>query len=285
MPAMPTVPVRGRKVYYEIHGDAVGVPPLLLLMGMGGSCRGWLPLQVPEFQKSRRTILVDHRGVGGSEDPGSPFGTADLADDAAALLDALHVERADALGVFMGGMVAQQLALRHAARVDRLVLVGTWARPDAKRRLLLEHWRDLARADAPLLAIVRERLLWTLADETLEQQDLIDAMVTFFTHDEPPLTADVFARQCEACLAHDALARLGRISAPVLAIAGDRDILTPVELQRAFASRIPGSRLVCLRGVGHVVAFEAAQRFNRLVRRFMLEVEGVDPAVWDRRSA
>src|SRR5262245_51002187 len=173
---MPSALVRGRKVYYEIHGDAPGTP-LLLLMGMGGSCRGWLPLQVPEFQKTRRTILMDHRGVGSSDDPGGAFGTDDLADDVAALLDALRVPRVDALGVFMGGMVAQELALRHAQRVERLVLVGSWARPDAKRRLLLEHWRELAKGGASLLALVRERLLWKLADETLEQQELSDTMV------------------------------------------------------------------------------------------------------------
>src|SRR5262245_64861035 len=120
---MPYVVVAGRKLYHEVHGEAPGVP-LLLMMGMGGSCRGWLPLQVPEFQKTRRTILMDHRGVGGSDDPGGSFTTADLADDAAALLEALGVARVDALGVFMGGMVARELALRHAAGVDRLVLAG-----------------------------------------------------------------------------------------------------------------------------------------------------------------
>src|SRR5262249_46609876 len=146
---MPTALVRGRKVYYETHGDAGGVP-LLLLMGMGGSCRGWLPLQVPEFQKTRRAIVCDHRGVGQSDDPGGAFTTADLADDAAGLLAALRIPRADVLGAFMGGMVAQELALRHPERIDRLVLVGTWARPDAKRRLLLQHWRDLARSGASL---------------------------------------------------------------------------------------------------------------------------------------
>ena len=140
---MPHATVQGRRIYHEIHGDHSGVP-LVLITGMGGSCRGWLPLQVPDFSKQHRTLIFDHRGVGGSEDPGGDLSTALLADDTAALLDALEVERADVLGAFMGGMVAQQLALRHPDRVERLVLVGTYARPDAKRRLLLQQWRELA---------------------------------------------------------------------------------------------------------------------------------------------
>ena len=104
---------------------------------------------MPELSKSRRVLIFDYPGVGESEGSGVPFSTADLADTLAGLLAALELPRADVLGAFMGGMVAQELALRHAERVRRLVLVGTWARADAKRRLLLEQWRELARGDAP----------------------------------------------------------------------------------------------------------------------------------------
>ena len=155
---MPLVEVKGRQVYYELHGVARGVP-LALVMGMGGSCRGWLALQVPELARRHRTLIFDHRGAGGSSDPGGPFDTAQMADDLKDLLGTLGFERADVLGVFMGGMVAQELALRHPRCVERLVLVGTFARPDAKRRLLLEQWRDLARAGASLETLLRERLL------------------------------------------------------------------------------------------------------------------------------
>ncbi len=265
---MPYVVVAGRKLYHEVHGEAPGVP-LLLVMGMGGSCRGWLPLQVPELQRTRRTIIYDHRGVGGSDDPGGPFTTADLADDAAGLLDALRVERADVLGAFMGGMVAQELALRRPEQVDRLVLVGTWARPDAKRRLLLQHWRDLARANAPLEVLIRERLLWTLQDETLEQRDLIDAMVNFLTRDDPAMSADVFARQCDACLAHDALDRLRGIRQRTLVVCGRHDALTPPKFSRELADEIPGAHLVTIQNGGHVVMVEAVERFNRLVLQFL----------------
>ena len=127
---VPQIGVKGRKVYYEIHGEHPGIP-LVLVMGMGGSCRGWVPLQVPDFSQKRRTLIFDHRGVGGSEDPGGPFSTATLADDLGDLFDALEIERAEVMGAFMGGMVAQELALRHPDRVDRLVLVGTYSKPDS----------------------------------------------------------------------------------------------------------------------------------------------------------
>jgi len=265
---MAQVSVGGRKVYYELHGEHAG-NPLLLVMGMGGSCRGWLPLQIPDFSGERTTLIYDHRGVGGSDDPGGEFTTPLLADDAVALLDALDIERADVLGVFMGGMVAQEMALRHPQRVGHLLLTGTFARPDAKRRLLLEHWRDLARAEMPALTLVRERLLWTLLDETLELTDLIDSMLEFFTREGMPPSADVFARQCEACLHHDTWDRLGEITHPTLVVCGEHDRLTSLAQHRQLAEAIPRSHLVTISSGAHLVMLETAEHFNRIVLQFL----------------
>jgi pimeloyl-ACP methyl ester carboxylesterase len=265
---MPHVSVGARKVYYEIHGEHAGIP-LLLVMGMGGSCRGWLPLQIPDFSRERRTVVFDHRGVGGSDDPGGPFSTAQFADDTVGLLDALEIERADVMGVFMGGMVAQEMALRHPDRVERLALTGTFSRPDAKRRLLLEHWRDLAQRGCPAEVLIRERLLWTLLDETLEQTDLIQSMVEFFTRDGVPLSEEVFARQCDACLGHDTTDRLGKIRHPTLVICGEQDRLTPLALHREIAEAIPSAHLVPINYGAHMVMVESAEHFNRIVLQFV----------------
>ena len=267
---MPHAVVGDRKVYYESHGEHGGVP-LLLVMGMGGSCRGWLPLQVPDFSAARRTLIFDHRGVGGSEDPGGPFTTATLADDAAALLDTLEIERADVLGAFMGGMVAQELALRHPQRVERLVLVGTWARPDAKRRMLLEQWRELASLAGFRELLMRERLLWTLQDETMEQADILDAMVRFHTRSESPLTPDVFGRQCDACLGHDTADRLRQIPQRTLVVCGRHDALTPPRFSRELADDLPNAELVTLHYGAHLVMMESAERFNRVVLQFLAD--------------
>lgn len=267
---MPHARVDGHRLYYELHGDAPG-PPLVLVMGLGGSCRGWLPLQVPELSQDRRVIVYDHRGVASSEDPGGPFGTADLAADLLGLLDALDLERADLLGTFLGGMVVQEAALRRPERVRRCVLVGTYARPDAKRRLLLRHWSDSVRGSGGPQLLVRERLLWTLQDETLEQTDLVDAMVGFFEREGLPMTADLFRRQCEACLRHDATDRLHDLRAPTLVLCGRQDQLTPPRFHRELADEIPEARLVTFSYGGHLVMVECAPRFHHVVRQFLDE--------------
>ena len=269
--------VSGRRVYYELHvpdpAPASDHLPLVLLNGVGGSCRGWLPLQVPDFSKSRPTLVFDHRGVGQSDDPKVEFSTADLADDTAGLLDALGIEQADVLGGFMGGMAAQELALNHPSVVRRLVLVGSYARPDAKRRMLLEDWAALARAGVPMESMIRKRLVWTLSDETLEQTDLIKTMLDFFLKEDTPVGSELFERQCEACLRHDAMDRLSQILQPTLILCGRQDQLTPPKFHRELADGIPGSRLVIIDFGAHLVMAESAVRFNQVVLQFLDEHE------------
>jgi 3-oxoadipate enol-lactonase len=267
---MPITTVDGRDVYYESHGDASGTP-LVLVSGMAGSCRGWLGLQVPEFAPKHRTLIYETRGVGASEDPGGPFSTADLADDLAGLLDALDITRAHVLGTFLGGMAAQQFALRHPDRLGRLVLIGTYARADAKRRLLLQKWRAMARDGTTQEIFVLERLLWTLQDETLEQTDLVDAMSASFPAEGPPVSPDLLARQCDACLDHDTLDDLRMIQAPSLVLCGRQDQLTPPKLHRQLADELPQGRLVTFGYGAHLVAAESAERLNATVLQFLGE--------------
>ena len=267
---MALISVRGRQVHYELYGEHAGTP-LVLVMGVGGSCKGWLAFQVPALSKSRRVLIYDHRGVGESEDDGAPFGIADLASDLAGLLDALEIGQADVLGAFLGGMVGQSLALDHPDRVRRLVLVGTYARPDPKRRLLLEQWKEMLRADRSQDLLMRNRLLWTLRDETLDDTELVKAMIDFFRRDGPASPPDVFERQCDACLDHDAMERLAGIAHPTLVICGERDQLTPVRLHREITERLPDGRLVVLPHAGHLVEVETADRFNAVVEQFLDE--------------
>ena len=270
---MSIAEISGRKLYYECHGDLEpgGPTPLLLVMGMAGTCKGWLPLQVPFFVETRPVILFDHRGVGESEDTGQDFTTRDLASDALALLDLLDVDVADVLGPFMGGMTAQELALLAPERVRRLVLVGTYACPDKKRLMLLKHWAQLVEMDLSAETFIFNRLLWTLHEDTIEQSDLIQAMTDYYRKEGAPYSADLFVRQCRACAEHDTRDRLPSIEQPVLLLCGRHDMLTPPKFHHELAESIPDSRLVSLNYGGHLIMVEAAERFNQLVAQFLDE--------------
>jgi pimeloyl-ACP methyl ester carboxylesterase len=267
---MSTIVYRGRPIEYELQGEG-SQPPLVLSTGTGGSFKGWLPLQAAELSQNRRLLLYNHRGVGASEDDGQRFTTGDLADDLVGLLDALSLPEVDLLGAFMGGMAAQELALTHPSRVRRLILTGTYARADAKRRMLLDHWASFAARDGSMETMARERMLWSLQDDTLAQTDLIEGMMEHLTRRGIPFTADLFARQCQACMEHDTYDRLPALDQPTLVISGRLDQLTPPKFHRELAEEMPNARLTTLRYAAHLVMVEAAERFNELVLNFLDE--------------
>lgn len=266
---MPSFSTRGFPIYYERHGEG-DATPLVLIMGMGGTCQGWTVTTVPELSKERPVVIFDNRGAGQSGDPGTAFTTQDMAEDTLALLDELGLERAHVLGGFMGGMVAQELAIAHPERVGSLVLHGTWAKADAKRRAILELWKEMIESGVPAETRIKNRLIWTLGDSTFEQ-DVIQRMWRFYLRDDAPMEEKVFERQAEASIGHDAVERLHLIRSPTLVVCGEDDILTPPRLHRRLARAIQGARLVVMPGGAHLVAAELASRFNSLVQRFLAD--------------
>ena len=115
---MSTAQINGIDIYYEEHGHG---DPLLLIMGLAADSVAWM-FQLPDFSEHYRTIVFDNRGVGRSSKPAGLYTIAQMAADAAGLLDHLKIERALVVGVSMGGMIAQELALRHPKKVRGLVL-------------------------------------------------------------------------------------------------------------------------------------------------------------------
>ena len=267
---MPLCRSRGFAIYYETHGEGDGIP-LVLIIGMGGTCQGWMVLQVPELSKDRTNVIFDNRGAGKSEDPGGGFTTRDMAEDTLAVLDELELPKAHIMGGFLGGLVAQELAIAYPDRVQSLILVGTYARPDAKRRMLLELFGEMAEQSFPPEARIRNRLLWTMHEHTLEQSDLIEAALDFYRRDDAPFPDALLREQVKACLGHDTLESASRIRSPTLLLCGEADQLTPPHLHRQLADLIPDSRLVQIPGAAHLVAAESARLFNQVVAHFLRE--------------
>jgi pimeloyl-ACP methyl ester carboxylesterase len=137
--------------------------------------------------------------------------------------------------------------------------------------MLLEKWRDMVGHGLSLEVTAKERMLWTLSDETLEQTDLIHPMLQGYLRERFPMDDSVFVRQCEACLGHDALDRLAGLRHPTLVVCGQQDGLTPPKLHRELAAAIPGAQLVTIPNAAHLVMVEAAKRLDQVVLQFLAD--------------
>ena len=271
---MPLVSVSGHSLYYELHAARdpdPSLPPLVLVTGIGGRCAGWLLYQVPAFCERRPVLIYDHRGVGGSENFGGSYTTRDLADDLLALLDALDLGTVDAAGYFIGAMVLQEAALAAPGRFRRLAMIGSWARVDARRSMLLREWSSLARRDIPAASMVRQRLVWTFSGRALEETALIESAIDRLDDGQTPLTGEAFARQVDACLEHDTLDRLSALEHPSLVLCGRQDLLTPPKFGREIAQKMPNARDIALAYGGHAIMLERPERFNQVVGHFFEE--------------
>ncbi len=226
--------------------------------GMSGAAWGTLPARLAE---RFRVVTFDNRGTGRSEAPRGGFRVRDLADDAAAVLDALGVGRAHVFGISMGGMIAQELALRHTGRVRALALGATFA----------SHWRS----HKPALAVARDLFLVNLLSRGSRRMGRLLVSDGFYEANREVFEAwlaqigraprSTARRQILAIAAHEAERRLGALRVPTLVVTGDADRLVPPENSRRLARLIPGAQLVELPGAGHGFPFERPDETVRVL--------------------
>jgi pimeloyl-ACP methyl ester carboxylesterase len=197
-----------------------------------------------------------------------------MADDAAALLQALEVPAAHVAGFSGGSAIAQELALRHPGLVRSLVLNSTWASPDAYFRAALRFWRWLAGAAPSERAFLEAFYLWIYTprahgDGTV--QKIIEEVLAF---PHKPSTEGI-QRSIDAFLGHDTAGRLSNIAAPALVLAGGLDMITPPRYGRIVADSIPGARFEVLPEEAHQPFQEAPGLFNAQVDTFWRQVEPI----------
>jgi pimeloyl-ACP methyl ester carboxylesterase len=250
---------------YERSGNADG-PPLLLIMGMSGTSLHWGEPFLQLLRADFDVIAYDHRGVGASTPLDGPITTREMADDAAGLLAALELDDAHVVGISMGGMIAQELALNHPQRVRTLTLGCTYCGGEGSA---LASEEDLSGLVEAMGSGDRERALragWEInVSPTLAADD--DAFATFREIAmRRAVAVAVIMQQMQACAAHDTNERLAQVAAPTLVIHGTEDRLLPVQNGRLIASRIPGARLEIFDGVGHLFFWERPERAAELVR-------------------
>jgi len=248
---------------YERSGSG---PPLLMIMGMSGTALHWGEPFLHALRAEFEVIVYDHRGVGASSRLDGPLTIVQLAHDAAGLLDALGIDDAHVLGISMGGMVAQELALAHPDRVRTLTLGCTYCGGEGSS---LTSPQVIQRLVAAMMSGERERALRTAWEVNVSAAMAADedAYASFLAiSDRRAVAVPVIQAQMQAVVAHDTSARLPELQIPTLVVHGTEDQMLPLANGRLLASLIAPSRLEILEGVGHMFFWERPQRSAELVR-------------------
>ena len=260
---MPIARIGELELDYERSGSG---PPLLLIMGMSGTALHWDDAFLDALRRDFQVIAYDHRGVGASSRLEGVLTITQLARDAAGLLGALGLAQAHVLGISMGGMVAQELALAHPERVRTLTLGCTYCGGPGSSFGDPEVWRGLA---AATMSGDRERALRAAFSANVSPEMAADpaAFARFRAIAERrPVAVSVIMAQLQACAAHDTYARLPRLRMPTLVVHGSADRMIPFSNGELIASRIAGARLEPLEGVGHLFFWEQPERSAELLR-------------------
>ena len=263
---MPHLQSNGVSLYYEEHGSG---EPLLLIMGFTVSSIGWR-WNIPAFAQSFRTIAFDNRGVGQSGKPDEPYSMAMFADDTAGLLDGLDIEQAHIFGISMGGMIAQEFALRHPGRVTSLTLgctncggENTVLSSDPEVLRMLEHI-DAVSVEEAALAMTKVAVTpWFMQQhmDTLIELNRLSAV--------HPTPKHGMVSQMAAIQSHDTYERLPQIEVPTLVITGKEDGLVPPENSVVLSRRIPNAELLILSNASHLFNIERPQTTVESVTGFI----------------
>jgi 3-oxoadipate enol-lactonase len=261
---MPHAELNGFEIHYDVHGEG---EPLLCVHGLGCDRRAW-GLQVEPFSRQFQTVFFDNRDVGRSSRATHDYTTADMAGDVLALADHLELASFHLLGISLGGMVSQHVALTAPERVRTLTLAvthgGVQKAGQLRGHLLASYARHLPPADRI------DNLLYLCYTEAFFENKAMYEFVRSALLDDPyAQPPEAFGRQAMAGAHHDVRDRLAGLTMPVHVIGAERDLMIPVWKSRELASLIPGAKLTIIPGQGHGVMWEGAETFNKVVTEFL----------------
>ncbi len=255
----------GTKIFYRDIGDPKAKSTIVMIQGLGLSSQFWfdLPDRIAADPKaSRRVIALDNRGTGQSGRPRGAYRMQRLADDVACVLEAANARPATIVGISMGGMISQHVAIRHPKRVRGLVLMATTPGFPHGR---LAGPKTLAKLFS--IGFGRDKSGKKLAELLIPPSEMHRAREIFAAWPDemrksPPAVA-TFIGQVAAILRHSTGFSLRKITVPTVVVTGDLDILVPPKNSQILARKIPGARLEVLSGVGHAIPSMDADAVRR----------------------
>ena len=268
---MPRIDVDGLTINYDVQGEG---EPLLLIPYLSAD-HACYAFQLPAYTEHFSCVAIDLPGSGESDKPAGPYSTEGYADQVAAFLGAVGIERAHVAGVSLGAAVGLHLAARHPGRVRSLSLHSAWDATDDYLRTVVEQWRTLAPALPTVADVVIGGIFpWCFTPEMyVERPDAVNALVEF-VRSRPAQPLDAFLAQIDAGVAHDARAALSQIDAPTLITFGAHDLVCSTRFAAPLESGIADSELVIFDHLSHAGLHEDPETFNRATLEFLRRQAG-----------
>ena len=257
------VTVNGLRLNYELDGQGAAV---LLLHPVGLDLTWWEP-QVEALRSEFQVVRMDFRGHGKSAIAPLSNTLADFATDAHALLGALEIGPAHVIGLSLGGMVAQVLALEYPNDVRSLVLSNTLCTLPAEARQAMCARGEAAEQNG-MAAVIEPTVERWFTRGFLDSASVVRCRRHLLAHD-----VGAWASTWRAIADLDTLPRLGEIHVPALVTTGDADVSTPVTAAQLIANAIPGAVLRIMAGAPHMAPYERPDLFNPLVLEFLRSVK------------
>ncbi len=271
---MPFVPASdGIRLHYETHGAG---DPVLLIMGLGSNAYGW-HRTIPWLAERYEVIAFDNRGTGRSDVPDGAYTIAQMANDAATVLDAVGRDVAHVVGASLGGMIAQRLALTVPARCRSLVLICTTPGGVAAARAGDDVLAAMVSGGGDPDELYR-RNAWFLYGEDTRARHTERIEEDLVQRNKIPTSPTGYIGQLQAAMTHDAWSELSRLALPTLVIHGDADLLVPTTNGRLLAERIPGAELVIVPGAGHMLQADGGDVVRDALLEFFARVESIRPS-------
>jgi 3-oxoadipate enol-lactonase len=214
-----------------------------------------------------RVVRYDNRGIGATSKPAGPYTTAQFADDLKALVDHLGLRDFHLAGISMGGMIAQEYALAHGDDLASVALVATYAAPGPFCSRMYALWAEMAPVMG-VATIMRDVSLWGFTPEFFEiGGSALEEVETAMRFLDQPVPA--YLAQLESIRTHDTTDRLSQLTTRALVIAGEQDILIPVQLSRRLHEALPNSSFALVPG-GHCCLWERPEPIARALAEFVV---------------
>jgi pimeloyl-ACP methyl ester carboxylesterase len=242
-------------------------PPLLLIMGLGGSMDAWQPIFLAALAQRHRVVLLDNAGVGETAALTEPLTITEMADQTSDLITALRLGRTAVLGWSMGGMIAQALAVLHPAQVSRLILAAT--QPGTGKSLPIPAAAAAAAAGSNPAGVLS--VLFPASAAAAEQAYALGILryPGFYQAPRDVIAAQGLAVEQWIAGQDPAGRQLTAVRLPALVADGTVDQLNPVANDRTLAGEVPGAKLILYPGAGHAFLFQDMSAFLPAVQNFL----------------